>query len=322
MTVVEQILKGDVRATARLLRDIDDQMPSTREILRDLYPHTGKAHVVGFTGSPGVGKSSLVDQLALRCRKDGLTVGILAVDPTSPFSGGAILGDRIRMQRHFLDDGVVIRSLATRGHFGGLTPSTRGAIAVLDAMGKDYILVETVGVGQDEIEVARTAHTTLIVLIPGMGDDVQAIKAGILEAGDIFVVNKKDREGTAKTIQELQAMIEMDKDRNTKRGWRPTIFATEAVKNEGIAELMAGIEDHRAFLFQKDSKIREQLETERVQMELLDLVKQDLIEVVMGRLTRSGLWDSCVRRLVRKEADPYTLSEEILTQYFGEIAKD
>ncbi|NTU47900.1 MAG: methylmalonyl Co-A mutase-associated GTPase MeaB, partial [Syntrophobacteraceae bacterium] len=196
MDIVDLILEGEVRATARLLRDIDDQIPSAQSILKELYPHTGKAYVVGFTGSPGVGKSTLVDQMALRYRKEGRTVGILAVDPTSPFSGGAILGDRIRMQRHFLDSGVFIRSLATRGHFGGLTRSTNDMINVLDAMGKDVILVETVGVGQDEVEIAHSAHTTIVVTIPGMGDEIQAIKAGIMEIGNIFVVNKADREGS------------------------------------------------------------------------------------------------------------------------------
>ena len=177
MDIIEQIVSGDVRATARLLRDIDDEIASARDILRELYPFTGKAFVIGLTGSPGVGKSALVDQLAIYYRKAGKTVGILAVDPTSPFTGGAILGDRIRMQRHFLDPGVFIRSLATRGHFGGLTKSTNDMVNVLDAAGKDIIIVETVGVGQDEVEIANSAHTTILVTVPGMGDDIQAIKA-------------------------------------------------------------------------------------------------------------------------------------------------
>ena len=197
---VEKVLAGDVRTVARLISDIDDGIPEVRQILKELYPHTGRSYIIGITGSPGVGKSTLVDQMLSHMRKQKKTVGIIAVDPTSPFSGGAILGDRIRMQRHSNDEGVFIRSLATRGHFGGLTQSTRSAIDVLDAMGKDFIIVETVGVGQDEVEVVRNAHTTVIVVIPGMGDDIQAIKAGILEAGDIFVINKSDREGCDKTV--------------------------------------------------------------------------------------------------------------------------
>ncbi|MCU0580513.1 MAG: methylmalonyl Co-A mutase-associated GTPase MeaB, partial [Desulfobacterota bacterium] len=282
MDGTQKILAGDVRAVARLIRDIDDNLPQARAVLKELYPHTGKAYVIGITGSPGVGKSTLVDRMIQNLRRQGKTVGVLAVDPTSPFSGGAILGDRIRMQRHSTDEGVFIRSLATRGHFGGLTSSTRGAIAVLDAMGKDYILVETVGVGQDEVEIVRSAHTTLIVLIP---------KAGILETGDRVVINKADREGADKTRQELMMMIEMDKDRRNKAGWRPGIFMTEAVRNQGLDELMAGIQEHREFLFKKDPATLVDFQIQRARMELFDLVKQDVIQIIMERLTESGRWD-------------------------------
>lgn len=315
MDWTQKILDGDLRTVARLIRDIDDGLPEARLILKELYPHTGKAYVIGITGSPGVGKSTLVDRMIQNLRARGKTVGILAVDPTSPFSGGAILGDRIRMQRHSTDEGVFIRSMATRGHFGGLTSSTRGAIAVLDAMGKDYILVETVGVGQDEIEIVRAAHTTLIVLIPGMGDDIQAIKAGILEAGDVFVINKSDREGAQKTRQELQMMIEMDKDRKVKGGWKPSIFMAEAVKNQGIEDLMAGIEDHRSFLLKKDPHYLMEFQIYRARMELFDLVKQDVVAAIMEQLTQSGLWDGFVQDLVQKKADPYSLSEQIIARY-------
>ena len=202
MDVIELIRQGDIRATARLMRDLDEGEPQAREVLKELYKHTGRAHIVGITGSPGVGKSTLTDRLIQHLRQQGKTVGVVAVDPTSPFSGGAILGDRIRMQRHATDEGVFIRSLATRGHFGGLTVSARAIIHVLDAMGKDFILVETVGVGQDEVEIAGAAHTTIVVTVPGMGDDIQAIKAGILEIGDIFVINKADREGADRTYQD------------------------------------------------------------------------------------------------------------------------
>ncbi|MGC1404783.1 MAG: methylmalonyl Co-A mutase-associated GTPase MeaB [Thermodesulfobacteriota bacterium] len=318
MNRVEKILAGDLRTVARLIRDIDDGLSEARGLLKELYPYTGKAYVIGITGSPGVGKSTLVDRMIQYLRAQGKTVGVLAVDPTSPFSGGAILGDRIRMQRHSTDEGVFIRSMATRGHFGGLTPSTRGAIAVLDAMGKDYILVETVGVGQDEIEIVRAAHTTLIIVIPGMGDDIQAIKAGILEAGDVFVINKSEREGVQKTRQELMMMIEMDKDRGTKGGWKPTIFLTEAVKNQGIEDLMKGIEEHRAFLLKKDLGCLEKFQHERARMELFDLVKQDVIQVIMEHLTRTGQWDIFIQDLIHKRTDPYTLSEEIIARYLNE----
>jgi GTPase len=314
---IQKILAGDLRAVARLIRDIDDDLPEARTRLKELYPHTGRAYIIGITGSPGVGKSTLVDRMIQNLRAREKTVGVLAVDPTSPFSGGAILGDRIRMQRHSTDEGVFIRSLATRGHFGGLTASTRGAIAVLDAMGKDYILVETVGVGQDEIEIVRTAHTTLIVLIPGLGDDIQAIKAGILEAGDIFVINKAEREGVQKTCQELKTMIDMDKDRKLKGGWKPAIYLTEAVKNEGVEALMGGIEGHRNFIFQKNASLVEQFQYERARMDLFDLVKQDVVRAVMDQLTQTGQWDEFIRSLIQKKTDPYSLSEQIIGRYLS-----
>mgnify|MGYP001398411101 FL=1 len=208
-SLASRILKGDRRAVARLIRDIDDRMPSAREELKALYPHTGNAHIIGLTGAPGSGKSSLTDQLIAAFRQRGQTVGVLAVDPSSPFTGGAILGDRIRMQQHTLDKGVFIRSMATRGHLGGLTRSTRDAARVLDAFGVDIILIETVGVGQDEVDIVKQADTTLVIAVPGLGDEVQAIKAGVLEIGDIFVVNKSDLPGARKAKRDLEMMLDL-----------------------------------------------------------------------------------------------------------------
>ncbi|HEY6002023.1 MAG TPA: methylmalonyl Co-A mutase-associated GTPase MeaB [Anaeromyxobacter sp.] len=208
-TLAERVLSGDVRAAARLMRDLDDRLPEAEEALRTLFPRTGRAYVVGLTGAPGTGKSSLTDRLIAHYRAAGKSVGVVAIDPTSPFSGGAILGDRIRMQDHALDPGVFIRSLATRGHLGGLSRSTSDVVQVLDAMGKDLVIVETVGVGQDEIEVASFAHTVVVVAVPGLGDDVQAIKAGVLEIADVFAVNKADREGADRTMRDLQMMLEL-----------------------------------------------------------------------------------------------------------------
>ena len=238
--VVDRILAGEVRTAARLMRELDDGRPEAREILKEIYRHSGRAHIIGITGSPGVGKSTLTDRLIQYLRQEGKTVGVVAVDPTSPFSGGAILGDRIRMQRHALDEGVFIRSLATRGHFGGLTASARAVITVLDAMGKDYVLVETVGVGQDEVEIAATAYTTLVVTVPGMGDDIQAIKAGILEVADILVINKADREGASRTYQELIQMLELQAHRKAS-AWKAPVLMTQAKDNEGIEALMAAV---------------------------------------------------------------------------------
>ena len=314
MSVAERIVAGDVRATARLLRDIDDQIPSARDILRALYPHTGKAHVVGITGSPGVGKSTLVDQIALRYRQDGLTVGILAVDPTSPFTGGAILGDRIRMQRHFLDNGVFIRSLATRGHFGGLTRSTNDMINVLDAMGKDIILVETVGVGQDEVEIVNSAHTTVLVTIPGMGDEVQAIKAGIMEIGNIFVVNKADREGSRKTVRELRTLIDLGLRHRSENGWEPLIVETEALKGRGIEDLYRNIQKHREYLLTNPQRLDEVL-GKRARSQFVEALRDQTVRTILERLENRGVsLDTLIRKITTKEADPYSLVHEILSE--------
>ena len=261
--IVEKVLSGHVQTIARLIRDIDDDMPEVRDILKEIYPHAGKSYVIGITGSPGVGKSTLVDQMVCHLRKRNKTVAVLAVDPTSPFSGGAVLGDRVRMQRHSTDEGVFIRSLATRGYFGGLTQSTRSIIDVLDAMGKDYILVETVGVGQDEVDVVKSAHTTVIVVVPGMGDDIQTIKAGILEIGDIFVINKAEREGADKTFSDLKAMIDMDYRKFEEMGWQPPILKAEALSDKGVAELLEEIEKHRQNLFETRGGARHLPEPER-----------------------------------------------------------
>ncbi|HIC85046.1 MAG TPA: methylmalonyl Co-A mutase-associated GTPase MeaB, partial [Desulfobacterales bacterium] len=304
---------GDVRAVARLIRDIDDGMPEVREILKRLYPHTGKAYVVGITGAPGVGKSTLVDQMVAHLRGQGKTVGVLAVDPTSPFSGGAILGDRVRMQRHSMDPGVFIRSMATRGHFGGLTQSTRSAIDVLDAMGKDYILVETVGVGQDEVDVVKSAHTTVIVVIPGMGDDIQAIKAGILEAGDIFVINKAEREGADKTLSDLRLMLDMDQKKyDEEEKWQPPIIKTEAIFDKGVRELLDAIEDHKKYLMERSGTLLFRRRREKVYEELMDLVKNRLVQEVLSKLTETGEFDRAVDQVVAGKLDPYSACDALV----------
>lgn len=310
--IVEKVVAGDVRTVARLIRDIDDGMPEVREVLKDLYPHTGKAYVIGITGAPGVGKSTLVDQMVAHLRKRDKTVGVLAVDPTSPFSGGAILGDRVRMQRHSMDQGVFIRSLATRGHFGGLTQSTRSAIDVFDAMGKDYILVETVGVGQDEVDVVRSAHTTVIVVIPGMGDDIQAIKAGILEIGDIFLINKADREGSDKTLSDLRLMIEMDHKKYDRGGWKPPILKIEAVFDKGVAEFIDEIDKHAKYLAETAGRLDFRGNKAKVRQELGEMIKARLIEEVIDRLTESGDFDRAVESIINGKIDPYTACENLV----------
>lgn len=315
--MAEKVIAGDVRSVARLIRDIDDGMPEVREILKALYPHTGKAYVIGITGAPGVGKSTLVDQMVGHLRKNDQTVGVLAVDPTSPFSGGAILGDRVRMQRHSMDEGVFIRSLATRGHFGGLTQSTRSSIDVLDAMGKDYILVETVGVGQDEVDVVRSAHTTVIVVIPGMGDDIQAIKAGILEVGDIFVINKADREGTDKTLSDLRLMIDMDQRKYAEGKWKPPILKAQAVFDKGVGTLLEEIEKHRNYLADAGGGLQVRRKTDKVRQELAEMVKNRLIEEVVHQLTESGEFDKAVEAIVEGKVDPYTACDNLVLPRLG-----
>lgn len=315
MQIVKKILEGDVKTAARVIRDIDDKMPNVNNVLKELYPHTGNAYIIGITGFPGVGKSTLVDQLIQVIREQQKSVGVISIDPTSPFSGGAILGDRIRMQRHALDDDVFIRSLATRGYFGGLTASTKGVVDVMDAMGKDFILVETVGVGQDEVDVMNVAHSTLIVLIPGMGDNIQAIKAGILEVGDIFVINKADQKGVEKTVRDIQIMIEIDqslKRDGDKDGWVPKIVCTQAIAGIGIKDLFDQIILHRDFLFGEGLDYYKKRKYSRNRLELLDMIESKILGDMINRLENSGALDEALGKMYNDNIDPYTLCDDIV----------
>ncbi len=332
-SLAERILGGDVRAAARLMRDLDDRYGEAEATLRALFPRTGKAWVIGITGSPGAGKSTLTDQLIGYHRRAGRTVGVVAVDPTSPFSGGAILGDRIRMQDHATDPGVFIRSLGTRGHLGGLSRSTTDLVQVLDAMGKDVILVETVGVGQDEIEIASLAHTVVVVVVPGMGDDVQAIKAGVLEIADVFCVNKADREGADRTVRDLQGMLEVrriiqappaDHDEHHQpvgaaapsaanepdAGWEPPIVRTIAVSGEGIEELGGALQRQLAWLEASGEKRRR--EVARARTGFIALLRERLLSGALNRLEAElGRLDAVAARIADREADPYQLATEL-----------
>jgi LAO/AO transport system kinase len=301
----ERVLAGEVRAAARLMRDLDDRMPGSIEELRKLYPHTGRAYIVGITGNPGAGKSTVVDALIAHYRAAGRRVGVVAVDPTSPFSGGAILGDRIRMQRHATDDGVFIRSLATRGHMGGLSRSTADVVAVLDAMGYDLVLVETVGVGQDEVDVVSAAHTAVVVTVPGLGDEIQAIKAGILEIADVLVVNKCDREGADRTVRDLVGMLEL----------RPAgagdveIVRMVAVKGQGTDELAAAIERHRQRM--QGSAAGVDRARRRARAQLAELLQERLVTAADRHLAAGGGLEALAQAVAERRLDPYTAADTV-----------
>ncbi|MGM0558931.1 MAG: methylmalonyl Co-A mutase-associated GTPase MeaB, partial [Myxococcota bacterium] len=292
-SLAERILDGDIRAAGRLMRDVDDERPGARDELDTLFPHTGNAHIVGFTGSPGSGKSSLVNEFISVCRQEDLTVGVIAVDPTSPFSGGAILGDRIRMQKHALDEGVFIRSVATRGNLGGLSRSTPALVQILDAMGFDIIIIETVGVGQDEVDIVRIADTNLVVTVPGLGDDVQATKAGIMEIADIFVVNKSDKDGSDRLRRELKTMLSLGE--YEEDAWKPPVIHTIATRGEGLDALFEELEAHRDWLDEHSSEHNR--DVRRVE-HLIRLIVSGDLDARLARAMQTETWQDELQQLV------------------------
>ena len=308
-TWAREIYAGDVRAVARAITAIENNDPHAEELLRQIFPSTGRAHVVGVTGAPGTGKSTLVDRLAAHYRRAGEQVGIIAVDPTSPYTGGAILGDRIRMQGHASDAGIFIRSMATRGSLGGLARATGDVSLILDAAGKQHVLIETVGVGQDEVDIVRLADCTLVLLVPGMGDDVQNMKAGLMEIADIFVLNKSDREGVDHLEMQLEAMLELAPERH---GWKPKIVRTVATENKGVDELAAAIAEYRRQFDMASGRHTKKIE--HWKRRLVALAGELFLERTVAGPQGEAALDALAREVAGRRKDPYSAVHELLAR--------
>jgi LAO/AO transport system kinase len=308
-SLLERVIAGDPTAVARAISKVEDDAASASELMKQIFPRTGRALVIGITGAPGAGKSSLVDKLAAYYRKQGDRIGIIAVDPSSPFSGGAILGDRIRMQTLSLDKGVFIRSMATRGNLGGLARATVEAVAILDASGYDKIIVETVGVGQDEIEIAKTADVCAVVLVPGMGDDVQTMKAGIMEIADVLVINKADREGVLRTEKELQALLSLA---TRPDEWQPPIVKTVAIENRGIDDLAHAVDESKQFQQNAPASARRKQAVAR--WRIVELLRERLVSETLKRKGALEKLEQLAAEVAIKKRDPYSAVEELIKE--------
>jgi LAO/AO transport system kinase len=303
---VAQLRSGDSRALARAISTVENHAPGWLDLLKALFPFSGRARTIGMTGAPGAGKSTLVDQLAKHYRKENRTVGIIAVDPTSPYSGGAILGDRIRMQEHFADPGIYIRSMATRGSLGGLARTTADVAMVLDASGRDLVMIETVGVGQDEVDIVRVADITVVILVPGMGDDVQTIKAGIMEIADIFVINKSDREGAERVEREIRALQSLA---TRADNWTPPIVKTMATDGQGVKELASAIGEYEAYLENRNLLLRRR--KQNWETRLLEMLRDTLLEKARGKMADGDL-SRWAEEVAENKRDPYSVIEDIV----------
>lgn len=306
MELVERARQGDVRAIARLISLAENEAPEATAALQELYTHTGTAHVIGVTGPPGSGKSTITDKMVKALRIQGFKVGVLAIDPTSPFTGGAILGDRVRMSDLNLDEGVYIRSMGTRGRLGGLSKATSYAVKILDACGYDYIFIETVGVGQSEVDIVKNAETVVLIMVPGLGDDIQAIKAGILEIGDIFVVNKSDRDGANRVVIELEMMLGLNSEKNV---WTPPILMTVADQNKGVTEVVQEIQKHHKHLEETGEILGRN--RARLEGEVIDLLTNKITNYITDKINNNGDFQKEIDRIMGRETDPYTLVENI-----------
>jgi len=308
--LVKGVLAKDRRSIARAITIIENDPVEGKRLVAAIFPHTGKAHIVGLTGPGGAGKSTLAEKIVREYRKRGKTVGVVAVDPTSPFTGGAFLGDRIRMQELTTDSGVFIRSMASRNYPGGLAKATKDAVKVLDAAGKDVVLVETVGAGQSEVDIIRVAHTVVVLHAPGLGDEIQAIKAGLMEIADVFVVNKADRENAGKTLSDIQAMLQLN---SKERGWKPPILKTVALTGEGVGELVDNLEEHRCFLEREDGCRRDLLRT-KAETELVEALKERVVSSIIDDLREKGKLDEVLQKILTKKLDPASAAERLLEE--------
>jgi LAO/AO transport system kinase len=308
--VTEGILSGDKLAIARAISAAEDARPDSTELLKEIFPHTGKALIVGITGAPGACKSTLVDKLAAHYRASGDTVGIIAVDPSSPFTGGAILGDRIRMQNMATDPGIFIRSMAARGHLGGLARATVDAVAILDAAGYNKVLIETVGVGQDEIDIVKTATVTVVVLVPGMGDDIQAIKAGIMEIGDVFAINKADREGVLRTEREIESLLSISERPD---GWRPPIVKTIATEDNGLEALAQAIASYAEFVASRSENFDGRRAT-IAEHRIIEILRDRLLRVALAKGVSQAELHAMAESVADRRRDPYSVVDEIVTR--------
>jgi LAO/AO transport system kinase len=306
--IVKGVLNGDRRSIAKAITIIENKTPEAQELIAKIFPHTGKAHVVGLTGAGGAGKSTLIEKVVREYRRRGKTVGVIAVDPTSPFTGGAFLGDRIRMQELSTDEGVFIRSMATRNYAGGIARATKDAAKILDATGKDIVIVETAGAGQSEVEIVKVAQTIVVMHAPGLGDEIQAIKAGIMEIADIFVVNKADRENANKTAIDIQAMLQLS---NKKGGWKPPVLKTVALTGEGVPELIEELEEHRRFL-EDNPECKEDLLRDKAEADLLEAVKERISKALIDELKREGKFDKLLREIIEKKTDPASAAVKLV----------
>jgi LAO/AO transport system kinase len=305
---IERLRNGDARALARAISMVENRAPGSSDLLKALFAHSGRARILGLTGSPGAGKSTLVDQLARHYRREHRSVGIVAVDPTSPYSGGAILGDRIRMQEHFSDSGIYIRSMATRGSLGGLAGTTADVATVMDASGRDLIMIETVGVGQDEVDIVRLADITIVILVPGMGDDVQTIKAGIMEIADIFVINKSDHEGAERVEREIRAMQSLA---TRADNWTPPIVKAVATQGQGISELAAAVGAYETFLKKENLVLKRSVQNWRDR--LLEMLRDAMLDKARAQLA-DGEAERLATEVAEHKRDPYTVVEEIMAR--------